>query len=302
MSFASNVTAQPGRVVVIVTDMESMTAGNEKLVRTAPATSSIGSGLRTRSAFWCSPARASDLTRDHQQVRQVLRLLRGFRSAGVGRHMITIAEAEGYARKDQLTIDQVIDREVRRGETVCPPELEREARFVLMEADRRIETVLSTLAALNANLQRVEGPKSIVVLSAGLPFRQSTLSYFRELERRSAEAGTSLLQVVQLEQPENDASRRTSGGNLLPRSDLMDGLSNVAGFAGGAFFHGVGTAAGVFDRIHTQVVHTYQLGIESTPGDGDGKVHKVEVQVRRDGAVTPAPAAIGSCGPQRRRR
>ena len=267
--------------------MESMTAGYEKLVLDSANNLVDRLGPADAVGLLVLPGKSVDLTRDHQQVRQVLQQLRGFRSAGVGRHMITIAEAEGYARKDQLTIDQVIDRECRRGETVCPPELEREARFVLMEADRRIETVLSTLAALNANLQRVEGPKSIVLLSAGLPFRQSTLSYFRELERRSAEAGTSLY-VVQLEQPENDASRRTSGGNLLPRSDLVDGLSNVAGFAGGAFFHGVGTAAGVFDRIYTQVVHTYQLGIESTPGDGDGKVHKVEVQVRRAGAVARA--------------
>jgi len=286
-SFASNVNTTPGRVVVIVIDLESMTAGYEKLVLDSASKLVDRLGPADAAGLLVVPGKSVDLTRDRQQIRQVLSQLRGFRSAGVGRHLIAIDEAEAFARRDQLTIDQVVERECRRGETVCPPELEREARHLLMEADRRIETLLSTLAALNTNLQRVEGPKSIVLLSAGLPFRQSTLTYFRELERRSAQAGTSLY-VVQLEQPENDASRRTPGGNLLPRSDLVDGLSSVAGFAGGTFFNGVGTAAGVFDRIYTQVVHTYQLGVESAPGDGDGKVHKVEVQVRRPRAVARA--------------
>ena len=286
-SFASNVNATPGRVVVIVVDLESMTAGYEKLVLDSASKLVDRLGPGDAAGLLVVPGKSIDLTRDHQQIRQMLSRLRGFRYAGVGRHLITMDEAQAYARNDQMTISQVIERECRRGETVCPPELVAEARAILMEADRRIETLLSALAALNANLQRVEGPKSIVLLSAGLPFRQSQLTYFRELERRSAEAGTSLY-VVQLEQPENDASRRTPGGNSLPRSDLMDGLSNVAGFAGGTFLHGVGTAVGAFDRIYTQVVHTYQLGIESTPADGDGKVHKVDVQVRRPRTVARA--------------
>jgi VWFA-related protein len=283
-SFASNIGAAPGRVVVIFIDLESMMAGYEKIFLDTASQLVDRLGPSDAVGLLVLPGKSVDLTRDHQQVRQALQQLRGFRTYGAGRHVITIAEAEAYARQDKMTMDSVIERECRRGETVCPPELVAEARNILTQADRRIGTMLSSLAVLNTNLQKIEGPKSIVLLSAGLPFRQSSVSYFRELERGAAEAGTNLY-VVHLEQPENDASRRTAGGNLLPRSDMVDGLSNVAGYGAGAFFNGVGTAAGVFDNIYTQVVHSYQLGVDSTAKDGDGKMHKVEVQVRRSGAV-----------------
>jgi VWFA-related protein len=283
-SFATNVAAPPGRVVVILIDLESMMAGYEKVFLDSASKLVDRLGPSDAVGLLVLPGKGVDLTRDHQQVRQALQQLRGFRMYGVGRHVISVAEAEAFAREDKMTIDNVVERECRRGETVCPPELVAEARNILQQADRRIETLLSSLAALNNNLQKIEGPKSIVLLSGGLPFRQSSLSYFRELEQRAAQAGTNLY-VVQLEQPENDASRRTPGGNLLPRSDMVNGLSNVAGYGAGAFFNGVGTAAGVFDNIYTQVVHSYQLGIDSTQKDDDGKMHKVEVQVRRDGAV-----------------
>jgi VWFA-related protein len=283
-SFATNVSAPPGRVVVILIDLESMMAGYEKSFLDSAGKLVDRLGPADAVGLMVIPGKSVDLTRDHQEVRQALQQLRGFHAYGVGRHAITVAEAEAFAREDQVTIKSVIERECRRGETTCPPELTGEARNILSQADRRIQTLLSSLAALNVSLQKIEGPRSIVLLSAGLPFRQVNISYFRELERRAAEAGTNLY-VVHLEQPQNDASRRTSGGNLLPKADMVDGLSNVAGFGAGAFFNGVGTAAGVFDRIYAQVVHSYQLGVESTANDGDGKMHKVDVQVRRDGAV-----------------
>ena len=129
-SFASNVNTTPGRVVVIVIDLESMMAGYEKLVLDSASKLVDRLGPGDAAGLLVVPGKSVDLTRDRQQIRQVLSQLRGFRSAGVGRHLITIDEAEAFARRDQLTIDQVVERECRRGETVCPPELEREARHV----------------------------------------------------------------------------------------------------------------------------------------------------------------------------
>ena len=82
MSFASNVGAQPGRVVVIVTDMESMTAGYEKLVLDSASNLVDRLGPANAVGLLVLPGKSVDLTRDHQQVRQVLQQLRGFRSAG----------------------------------------------------------------------------------------------------------------------------------------------------------------------------------------------------------------------------
>jgi hypothetical protein len=44
----------------------------------------------------------------------------------------------------------------------------------------------------------------------------------------------------------------------------------------------------VFDRIQTEIVHTYQLGVESVAADGDGKAHTIEVRVTRPAAAVRA--------------
>ena len=84
-SFASNVNTTPGRVVVIVIDLESMTAGYEKLVLDSASKLVDRLGPADAAGLLVVPGKSVDLTRDRQQIRQVLSQLRGFRSAGVGR-------------------------------------------------------------------------------------------------------------------------------------------------------------------------------------------------------------------------
>jgi hypothetical protein len=167
---------------------------------------------------------------------------------------------------------------------VCQQEVEQEARLVLIEADRRIRSVVSTMTALNTRLKSVEAPKTIVLISAGLPFRLDTIGRFRDLQREAAEAGTTTY-VVQLDQPQTDAAGRTDRGANVVKEDLHQGLSTLAQVTEGTLSAGVGKARGVFDRIHTEIVHSYQLGVESLPSDADGKSHHVDVKVRREGVT-----------------
>jgi hypothetical protein len=63
--------------------------------------------------------------------------------------------------------------------------------------------------------------------------------------------------------------------------EMTLGLTTVAGMTGGGFYYGVGTAAGVWDRIGVEITNYYEIGVEAAPSDADGKPHKVSVNVSR---------------------
>jgi VWFA-related protein len=284
-SFADNTSsATQGRVIILVADLESMTPGYEKVFFDTAGSLLDRLGPHDSVGLILVPGKGIDLTRDHARVRSVLVKARGSASAN-REHAITVREAEAFFRNDRRVMNEVIARECRPDEWTCPRDLDREAREILNDADRHIRNLVTTLTDVNARIAHINAPRTIVVLSAGLPYRQDSDSYFRDLKRRSTEAGTTTY-IIQLNQPDTDASQRGKPGTAtLASADLAEGLSHVAGATDGSIHFAIGRAEGVFDRIRTEIVYTYQLGVESVAADGDGKAHKIEVRVRRPDAV-----------------
>jgi VWFA-related protein len=287
-TFATNRGIAPGRVVLFVVDLESMNDGYQRvLLETAGG---LIDNLAPGDAVGLLPlpGKSIEVTRDHVRVREALVGLRGAAPKTFQQHVIRMQEAIAFDKLDRRVIQEVIERECRRYEAECPMDLRNEARQLLLEAHRRIQNVVTTVATLSGRLQPIQSPKDIVVLSAGLPFDQETIDYFRDLQRRVAESGTAI-HVVQLAQPETDASsQRGAGAGSLPASDLRQGLSMMAGIAGGDFFEAVGRAKGVFERIQGELTHSWQLGVEAAPQDNDGKTHKISVTVKRPGLTARA--------------
>ncbi len=144
------------------------------------------------------------------------------------------------------------------------------------------------VTALNKRLQQIDSPKSIVLISGGLAFPGSEMSRLLDLERSVAASGTSLY-VIHVEQPDADASNRgRPGAAALPRNELREGLENIAGATDGEMFTGVGKAVGIFERVQSEILNSYQIGVESIPRDADGKSHKIDVQVRAGGLTVKA--------------
>ena len=81
---------------------------------------------------------------------------------------------------------------------------------------------------------------------------------------------------------------RRAGVGAYLLADITPGLANVATMAGGAFFRGVGTARGVFDRVRSEIVSGYALGIEVPSTEPDQPLDVV-VKVDRRGVTVRAP-------------
>jgi VWFA-related protein len=282
-AFADNTSTPPGRIVVIVVDLESMNAGYGKLVLDTAGQMIDRLGPSDAAGLVLIPGRGIELTREHARVREGLTRLTGFAPKLFQRHVIAVREAEALQRLDSRVMREVVERECRAYEPECPRELRQEANQILVEAERRTQTLLSALATLNTRMQPLEAPKTIVLLSAGLPVLQESVTHFTNLQKRVAETGT-MMYVVQLEQPETDASsQRMAGAGSLPRADLAAGLATIASNTGGRLFNSVGKATGVFERIQQELTSSYQLGVELQPEDADGQPHEIAVQLLRPG-------------------
>lgn len=294
---AVNTGAARGRVLVLVVDLESMEPGYERglLEAAAALVDSLAPGDSV--GLLPIPGQSIELTRDHRRVREALKRLHGVAGDNVQhQHVISVQEAEAIlaertrgATGSDSTLRQVAERECIPTDTRCSEDIRtQEAPRLLMEVDRRIQSVVRTISDLTGRLSGIDAPRTIVLISAGLPFHQKLVGVFNDLRRQAAESGISTY-VLQVEQPAVDATREgLSRIDYVPKSDLAEGLSTVAGMTGGTYRAGIGRAVGVFDRIRAEIVHTYQLGVQSVPADADGKPHRIAVDVRRDGAAVHA--------------
>ena len=286
-------------------DLESIAPGNEKVLLQTASTLVDRLGPGDAVGLLPIPGKGVEITRDRARVREALKGLRGSPPVTFQTHVISMREARAFELGDSRVMAEVVERECRAsGDRSCPAELRNESRQLLLEAGRRIQNVLTTLATLNTRLQPIQAPKTLVVLSAGLPFDQQNMSYFQDLQKRTAESGTST-HVVQLYQPETDASdRRMAGAGRLPASDLYEGLSTIAGVTGGTMSAGVGRAVGVFDRIAAEVDALMATGRRSDrsgqrrqdasdPGEAAARGIDGARPARADSAVGPREADGG---------
>jgi VWFA-related protein len=284
-SYAINTASIGGRAVVFVVDLISIKQGYEKSILDTAA--ALVDRLRPNDAVGLMPipGKGVEITRDRAQVSGALRLLRGTTHVPFITHYFTLSEAVAFEQLNRRVISETIERECCVTCMACPNDLRDETREMLRYARSHVQTVLTSLTALAAALQRVDAPKTIVLLSAGLPFEQESLALFSDLQQALSRAGI-LIYAVQVSQPDNDASNmRRPGVGTYQAADVTTGLANVATMAGGAMFMGVGTGRGSFERLRTEIVHSYELGVEGTAADADGKSHDIKVKVNRPGVT-----------------
>lgn len=153
---------------------------------------------------------------------------------------------------------------------------------------------LRSLEALLKDLALIDGPKTMVVISAGLV--NDNPSVLEEVARLAAAARTSI-SVIAVE-PERDIEIRSEpvgqpAMSLVDRTYQMQGLEIIADSTGGTLHRGVaGSGAGIFERIERELSAWYLVAVERQPGDPDRQ--RVEVEVRRRGVTVRASKTIAS--------
>ncbi len=286
-------TGGDGRIVVFVIDRDSLAAGNEAALLQTASTVLDSLGPADAVGLLGVPVGAVDLTRDHDRVRAALPLMTGTRPRQDMYRDRNIAwdEALAYERRDPRVIAEVIERECYRIpgdprglQPRCPDDLVVQARELLQAGRAQVEATTSALERLAAQLAPLRGSKHVILISGGLPFGQDLVVHFERFATRAAEAQL-VLHALHLDQPDSDVTNRRTIASAFGGRDMTAGLGALTGMTGGALFMGVGRAAGVFDRITTEINNFYVLGVESEPDDASGSPRDVTVSVNRPGVT-----------------
>ena len=301
----TNADASPGRAVVFMIDGESIFKGQEKaLFETA---SKMLDALSPADAVGLLELSAPtiDLTRDRAAVRDRLQRFNGVLENSLSPFRLTFDEAVAIERGDQRVLDAVVSRECSNSSESCRNASERaivrngvigEGRHIAFTERTHARQLLQAMTSLLQQLSAVRAPRSVILISGGMPIDPEIMAYYKDLERAAAESRV-MLYTVRLGQMDFDMSRGRPGANVAGDPALANGLASVSSMTGGLFFTGTGKATGIFDRIASEVTSFYQLGLEASPVDADGKEHNIKVSVSRPGLDVRAASHVAVAKP-----
>lgn len=235
------------------------------------------------------PGELVDFTIDHDKVREALLRIVGTSDPLRSRFNLSMTEALAvYMRSNAQLVAEVVSRScgALAGADFerCEREVDADAAEVANEIRRRTQASVHGMRSVLQSIAGVEGPKSVIVISEGLVF-EGLGGESDELAGLAADARASI-DVLLLDVPRFDAAQLTKP--TTPREDRemqTIGLEQLAGAARGQLYRINTTAEYAFDKISRALDGYYLLGVESRPGDRNGRRHRIGVKSTRRGVT-----------------
>jgi len=297
---SNNLSVGAGRMVAFLVDQGNLQLGSGKMVlrvaeqlldRLTPA---------DRVAVYAVPGPGIHVsfTNDFALVREALGRISGLASRIGGTNFdIGLREAFAIEGHNADVLKEVSARECGTRLT-CPQEIDAEARAMAAEARDRTSVSVAGIRGVLSELARIPGPKTVLVVSEGLPTDRPIDDLF-DMSGLAARARASIY-VLRLSAPAFEASAQRIGQSHLDDAQIQtEGLETLAGQASGTVFNVVGSGAGVFERISREISGYYLIAFEPTETDRDGRTHQIKIEVNWSGVTvrsrrefTAGPAAV----------
>ncbi len=298
--YSGNDNSVNGRLLVLAVDHESLPlgAGRPLMIAASELLHRLGPADKVALVMVPQPGQRIEFTSDIEEVKRGLSRITGRRQSRVRTVRVSFDEAQAVERNEQRVIATLMEREcAHRYDASCPEQVRTEAGDVLDENRERIQMTLGALSGLADSLAGVDGPKTIVFLSAGIGYEPRALARYKEVARRAADARLTLY-AVQVDTFAFDTSERVSGAAFMGDSDSgMRGLETLVGLTGGALFRGVSRGTGVFDRISREASGLYVLGVEPQAGTPLTAPLDLRVRVKRPGLTVRSPQQVVPAAP-----
>jgi VWFA-related protein len=295
--YSSNRTSPPGRMIVLVIDTGNMTRGEGRGALEAARQFVQRLAPNDLVALVSVPAGVTvDFTADRTTIRAALLKVVG---GGASRYLsdlnVSLGEAFALVTGSQRRLwDQALREECVWARTdgefeACRMALEADARAKFATARASAESSERALEIALRRLSLIDGQKHLIFIgqslvtgsSYGLLDGVADLAWIGNLVH-AARINLYVLHLDRAFLEAFDVKERFPTRTPLEDAHLLnDGLAELAGQSGGAYFNLTTAFDKTFERIARETSASYLLTFEPTEADRDGKAHGVGVKVAR---------------------
>ncbi len=302
--YSSNTKSAPGRLFVLVVDAGNMTRGGGRGAMQAAGQFVQNLAPNDLVALVSLPAGVTvDFTADRPAIRSaLLRIVGGGANKYLSNVNLSLGEAFSFVTGSQRRLwDQAIQEECTwaRSESElenCRTTLQADARSKFFAARTAAESSERSLEILIRRLSIIDGQKHVIFIGEGLVTGSSYgyLDGIADLAWLGGLVQTARvnLYVLHLDRAFLEAfnvqERFPTRTPLEDARLLNDGLAEMAGQAGGAYFNLTTALDPTFERIARETSASYLVTFEPSDADRDGKFHDVGVKVARPGVLVRA--------------
>jgi VWFA-related protein len=296
-----------GRLVVIAIDQFNTRATQARALALALERFLDRLSPDDRVALYSFPGSGPDVdfTADRTVIRDKLATVSGSAEASPPASGYNISQTEAVAvetQSDFESIRRLVWREcnVRMPEgsvdvmldlgavSGCEGTVLDEAAEMGVDIHQRSSDAVSGLMTLLRRLGRVEGRKSLILVSEGLIIQNLRSDVITPLSELAAASRVDV-NVLLPRMNDGDVERNTFRPTRLEDERLLEeGLEDLAARSRGAIFRATGDLDQALNRIALELSGCYTLGVETRALDRDGARHPINVQVRRKGATVRA--------------
>jgi VWFA-related protein len=186
----------------------------------------------------------------------------------------------GASPDERIVQQRVVERECPPGRAYsCELELRIEADFRLQEVTDHTQSSVRFLLALLQELAVVSGPKTLVLISEGLPMKSDS-GESRTVSLLSAQSAASRVTIysVLFDPGQVDVAASRASSFIGRDQNLSETpLRDLASLSGGTVYRVVSRAEDAFGRLVRELSAKYVLTFPVLPEDRDGKAHRIQL-------------------------
>ncbi len=288
LEITTNEPKDNGRVILLLVDQGSLRTESRAVINAAREwVMSLGPKDLVGLMTFPLPGPRLEFTKDHAKLADMLTRVTGIGTPPLPFHNrnVSIWEAFRIEAGDSYIRSDVVARECR-GEPLCAPEVDMQAKTMAMDAQAVVQPVLRNLRAMVRALEVIPGPKHAVLLSSGWPIREADAATELGFVAEDAARSNVILHTFTAEMWALAASRsRPSMRSIEDQNLLLNSVEMLSSLTGGRAIRLTGNAAPAFAALNSGLSGYYRLGVQALPDDLDGKTHRIGLKVSRPGAT-----------------
>jgi len=295
----------PSRMVLLVVDAASFDAADARGAAVAAQSFVARLPADDRVGLYTYPVGPKvDPSSNHGLVKDALDHVNGQHQSTGGMFNISPADIIDVQAGDNAVLQRVVAQSRCTGQPGCADQIKAEADGDTMQFEAQAIASIQTMASVFDAMQKIDGRKIVVLVSAGEPTSDRTGGrpdigdLPMQLGERAARADATVytlfiddnfLKQNSADQRQGRVKNGVSNFTNTERDNAVLGrwLDQFSGASGGAFMRVlVGSGESSYDRILLETSAYYRLGVEPAKEDRDGKSHPLKVKLVNQKNVT----------------